>query len=108
MNKLALRAAFLALLLGGLLYWAHLRQPRELAVRIDLTKELPGELSEVDVIVRRDGHVLARHDVQYGAGGAPGTLEFSVRATPGQAELETTLVAKSGPARRNVERVVLR
>jgi hypothetical protein len=106
-SRLWPRLVFLALLAGGLLWWAHLRQPREMTVTIDLTSSLPGEVSEVDVVVRRAGHVLLRHEAHYGAGGAPGTLRLTVRAAPGDAELETTLVYPGKPARRTVEPIRL-
>jgi hypothetical protein len=107
MTKLGLRVVFLAALAGGLIFWVHLRQPRELPVRIDLTRFMPGEISEVDVVVRRDGHVLARHDVRYGAAGAPGTVQFMVHAAPGDAEVETTLVYPGKPAQRMAEHIRL-
>ena len=105
---MVLRAAFLTLLAGGLLLWGELRKPRELTVRIDLTSLLPGEISAVDAVVRRGGHVLARHQAQFGVAGAPGTLEFTVRAAPGDADVETTLIYPGKPARRTVERIKLK
>ena len=102
-----LRAAFLTLLAGGLLLWSQLRRPRELPVTIDLTAMAPGEISEVDAVVRRGGRVLARHEARFGSEGAPGTLKFMVRAAPGAAELETTLVYPGKPARRSVESIRL-
>src|ERR1041384_3710251 len=102
-----LRAAFLTLLAGGLLLWGEVRKPRELTVRIDLTSLLPGEISAVDAVVRRGGHVLARHQAQFGPSGAPGTLEFMVRAAPGDADVETTLMYSGKPSRRLSEHVRL-
>ncbi len=107
MSRLAPRLVFLALLAGGLLYWAHLRQPRDLPVTIDLTGSLPGEITEVDVIVRRSGHVLARHDERFGPAGAPGTLHLTVHAARGDAELETTLVYAGKPAHKSTASVTL-
>ena len=107
MTRLAPRLAFLLLLGGGLLYWAQLRKPRELALQIDLTQALPGEIGEVDVVVRRGAHALARHDVKYGSAGAPGLIELAVHAAPGDAEVETTLVYNGKPARRSVAQITL-
>ena len=89
---LAARLVFLAALAGGLLLWAQHRRPRDLTLQIDLTSALPGEITEVDVVVRRSGRALARHDVSYGSNGAPGLIELLVHAAPGPAEVETTLV----------------
>jgi len=94
------RLAFLVVLGGGLLLWAEFRKPRELRVAIDLSAALPGEITAIDVVVRRDGHALARHEAHYGAAGAPGTIEFVVHARPGEAEVETTLAYASGRAQR--------
>ncbi|HUJ27929.1 MAG TPA: hypothetical protein VLW85_18035 [Myxococcales bacterium] len=102
-----LRAAFFTLLAGGLLLWGELRRPRELPVTIDLTAMTPGEISEIDAIVRRGGHVLGRHQARFGGDGAPGTLKFMVRAAPGDAEMETTLVYPGKGARRTIERIKL-
>lgn len=102
-----LRVAFLALLAGGLLLWGALRKPRELAVTVDLAAMMPGEISEVDAIVRRGGRLLARHEAKFGKEGAPGTLRFMVRAAPGDAELETTLLYPGKPARRTIARIRL-
>src|SRR5205823_2262855 len=60
------RLLFLAALVGGLVYWARLRGPREMVVEIDLTGALPGEITEVDIVVSRDGHALSRTDLHYG------------------------------------------
>jgi hypothetical protein len=92
---------------GALLLWAQLRKPRELVLQIDLTQALPGEITEVDVVVRRGGHALARHDVRYGTAGAPGLVEMSIHAAPGEAEVETTLVYPGKPARRSVAQAML-
>jgi hypothetical protein len=101
------RLLFLAVLGGGLLWWAGLRKPRNLMVSVDLTEALPGDVREVDVVVRRAGHVLARHDVRYGDAGAPATVDLIVHASPGEAEVETTLAYAATPARRSVSRVNL-
>jgi len=101
------RFAVLAVLAGGLILWMRLRQPRDLSLQIDLTAALPGEIAEVDVVVRRDGRALARHDVQYGKSGAPGLLEILVHAAPGPADVETTLVYAGKPASRTVVPVEL-
>src|SRR5438270_2653009 len=98
---LAARLVFLAALAGGLLLWAQHRRPRDLTLQIDLTGALPGEIVAVEVVVRRAGHLLARHDVRYGGSGAPGLVEFQVHAAPGGADVETTLVYAGRPARRS-------
>lgn len=101
------RLLFLALLGGGLLWWSELRKPRELRLAVDLTAVLPGDVREVDVVVSRGGHALARHDVSYGAGGAPGTIDVVLHAAPGEADVETTLRYAAKPPRRSVARVSL-
>ena len=101
------RLLFLAALGGGLLLWAEKRRPRDLRISIDLTEALPGEITEIDVIVRRGGHALGRHDVHYGAAGAPATVELVVHAAAGEAEVETTLGYGSKPSRRSVALVLL-
>jgi len=83
------------------------RQPRDLILLVDLTSALPGDIVEVDVVVRRGDHALARHDVQYGKTGAPGQVEMLVHASPGDAEVETTLVYAGKPARKWVAPVKL-
>jgi len=107
MRRLAPRLIFLALLGGGLLLWSHLRKPRDLRLRIDLTEVRPGEVTDLDVVVRRGGHALARHEVRYDGAGAPATIEVLVHARPGPAEVETTLGYAGKPARRIVARVDL-
>ena len=93
MRRLIPRLLLLAVLGGGLLVWSQLRRP--------------GEVKDVDVIVRRGGHALARHFVRYGAAGAPGAVEFIVFAAPGNAEVETTLAYRQKPSRRSVAQVKL-
>jgi len=107
MRRLAPRLIFLVLLGGGLLLWSHLRKPRDLQLQIDLTDVRPGEVTDVDVVVRRGGHALARHEVRYDRAGAPATVEVIVHARPGPAEVETTLAYEGKPARRIVARVDL-
>ena len=107
MRKLAPRLLFLAFVAGGLVWWSQLRRPRDLRLAVDLTAMMPGNVTEVDVIVRRGDHALARHEVRYGAEGAPATLELIVHAAPGEAEVETTLAYAKQPSRRSVARVQL-
>ena len=107
MRKLAPRLLFLAFLAGGLVWWSQLRRPRDLGLSVDLTAVMPGDVTEVDVIVLRGGHALARHEVRYGAEGAPATVELIVHAVPGAAEVETTLAYAKQPSRRSVARVQL-
>ena len=106
-KPLVLRLVFLLALGGVLLLWAQWRKPRDLVVQIDLTAVLPGEIKEIDIVVRRDGHALARHDVQYGAAGAPGLIEIPVHAAAGKADVETTLVYSGKPAIRNQAQIDL-
>ena len=68
---------------------------------------LPGEIREVDVVVRRAGHALARHDVRYAAEGAPGTISLLVHAAPGEVEVETTLVYAASAGHRSIARIAL-
>ncbi len=107
MRRLLARLLFLGLVAGALLWWSQSRRPRDLGLQIDLTGVEPGGVSKLDVVVRRAGHALGRHEVQYGDGGAPGTVEMIVHAPPGEAEVETTLVSGSGASRRSVSRVTL-
>lgn len=108
MKRVLPRLAFLVLLGGALILWGELRKPRDLVLQVDLTAALPGEIQEVDVVVRRGGHALARHDVRYGAAGAPGLLELVVHAAPGNAQVETSLVSPGKPERRVVSEVELK
>lgn len=101
-RQLVARIVFLALLAGGLLLWSQTRRPRDCALQIDLTQAQPGDVTEVDVVVRRSGHALARRDLTYGSQGAPGLVELTVHAAPGEAEVETTLVYAGKPAVRTV------
>ena len=106
-KKLIYRLVFLALLGGSLLLWAQKRAPRALTLVVDLAEALPGELTEVDVIVTRGGRAVARVDRRYKRGGAPERLSLELRATPGEAEVEATLVYPDKPARRTVGTVIL-
>ncbi len=106
-REILLRVVFVALLGGGLLLWTRGKQPRDLTLQVDLTSALPGDIVEVDVVVRRGGHALARHDVQYGKTGAPGQLDLLIHAAPGDAEVETTLVYAERPAHKSVVQVKL-
>ena len=107
MRKLAPRLLFLAMLGAGLLLWSQLRRPRDLRLAVDLTAVMPGDVTDVDVIVRRGGHTLTRHEVRYGAEGAPATVELIVHAAPGEAEVETTLGYAKQASRRSVARIRL-
>ncbi len=107
MAKALARLVFLALLAVVLLWWSQSRRPRDLRLEVDLTGALPGEVTEADVVVRRSGRALARHEVRYGPSGAPATLEMVVHAPPGDAEVETTLGYGGKPSRRSVSRVKL-
>ena len=108
MNRQAVfRVVFFAALAAGLLFWSRQRRPIDLPLQVDLTSALPGEIVELDVVVRRNGHALGRHDVSYGKEGAPGVIEMSIHAFPGPAEVETTLVYSGRPARKSVSAVEL-
>lgn len=102
-----LRLGFVALLGAGIVLFAQERKPRDLPLVVDLTEALPGSVVEVDLVVRRDGHVLLRKVLETGAAGAPGTLRAVVRARPGDADVEATLSYAQGPAHRSVTRVRL-
>jgi hypothetical protein len=91
---------FLAVLGGGLVFFTWLRSPRDMVVEVDLSGALPGDVVESDVIVSRGEHSLARVDERYGSIGAPDMLRVQVRARPGPASVEVTLVAPGGAARR--------
>jgi len=95
-----LRVAFLAVLAGGLFLFARARSPRDMVVEVDLTSALPGDIVETDVIVYRDERSLARVDQRHGARGAPATIRIPVRAKPGGATVEVTLVSAGGRSRR--------
>jgi hypothetical protein len=105
--RVASRLVFLFLLGGGLLLWAQLRRPRQMLIELDLATALAGEISEVDIVVRREGHALARHQVRYGPSGAPGIVPLALRAPRGEAEVEATLIYSGRPARRIVAQVLL-
>jgi hypothetical protein len=105
---LLLRLGFLALLGGGLLLWSELRRPRDLALDLDLTDALPGDVIEVDLTVSRDGHPLLRLDQKYGRAGAPAVLHLTVRTRPGPAAVDVTLIDARGNARRSRATVELR
>ncbi len=105
---LLLRLGFLLLLAGCLLLWSEVRRPRDLALEIDLTSALPGEIVEVDVTVLRDGRPLLRFDQKYGTAGAPATLDLTVRARPGPVEVDVMLIDARGNARRTRAMVELR
>jgi len=94
------RIGFLLVLAGGLVLFARARSPRDMVVEVDLTSALPGDIVETDVIVYREGRALARVDDRHGARGAPRTLKIPVRARPGGATVEVTLVSAGGASRR--------
>ena len=106
-KKLIYRLLFLALLGGSLVLWSQKRAPRTLALVIDLGQALPGELTEVDVVVTRGGRAVARVDRRYQKGAAPERLDLELRATPGEVEVEATLIYPDKAARRTVGAVVL-
>jgi hypothetical protein len=99
-RQLVLRVAFLAALAGGLLLWARARTPKDLQLIIDLTDALPGEITEIDVVVTRAGRALLRSDRRFALGQAPQRVHLEVRAAPGAAEVEATVLGPGKPARR--------
>ena len=107
MNPRILRFGFLAVLAGGLVLFTHARSPRDMVVEVDLTSALPGDIVETDVIVYREGRSLARVDERYGPGGAPSTVKVAVRARPGAAIVEVTLVSAGGTSRKTESPVEL-
>jgi len=107
MRRVVARLVFLALIGGGLLWWSQSRRPRDLILQVDLSRAFPGDVTEVDVVVRRSGRALGRHQVQYGQKGAPASVEMIVHAPAGEAEVETTLVYLGKPSLRSVARVRL-
>ena len=90
------------------MFWARLRVPRTLPVVIDLTDALPGEVTGIDVTVSRSGRALARVDRRYGASGAPQRVAIEVRAPPGLADVEATLLYRGAPAQRSAAQLDLR
>jgi hypothetical protein len=106
-RQVALRVGFLALLAGGLLLWSRARMPRDVSVVIDLTGALPGELSEVDVVVTRSGRALARVDRRFALGTAPQQVRVQLRAPPGTAEVDATLIYPGRAAHRTQGEVML-
>ncbi len=103
-----LRLGFLLLLAGGLVLWGELRRPRDLALDLDLTGALPGEIVAVDVTVAREGRPLARIEQGHGREGAPATIHVVVRARPGPVEVDAMVVDAQGRARRTQASVELR
>ena len=106
-RRLTLRIAFLAALAGGLLFWSRARNPKDLELVVDLTAALPGELTELDVVVTRNGRALLRSDRRYGKLGAPQRESYQLRAAPGPAEVEATLLSPPKAARRQTVPVQL-
>jgi hypothetical protein len=101
-----LRLVFVVLLGGGL-FWIARGRPRELPLEIELGGADPAALAAVDLVVWREGTALVRVEQRFGAGGAPDLLHAVVRSPPGPAEVELTLLEKSGGARRSRTQVVL-
>ena len=106
-RQIELRIGFVAVLCGGLLLWSRARTPRSVDLIIDLTDALPGEITEIDVVVRRGGSGLLRVDRRFALGSAPQKVHLQVRALQGPAEVETTLVYSGKPARRSQTTVEL-
>jgi hypothetical protein len=99
-RKLLVRLVFVALIIGGTFYWQSTRKPVDMTLAVDLSGARPREISGVDVIVRRGGRPLSRHEMGFGRAGAPPMVEFVVHAAPGNAEIESTLNYAGKPSRR--------
>jgi hypothetical protein len=107
-RKLLIRLAFIALIVGGTFYWQSTRKPVDMTLALELSAAKPREMSGIDVIVRRGGRPLSRHEMSFGGSGAPPTVEFVVHASPGSAEVESTLNYAGKPSRRVTVNVDLR
>jgi hypothetical protein len=99
-RKLLIRFLVIGLVVAGTLWWQRSKKPVDLTLAVDLTAMKPAEISGVDVIIRRGGRSLARHEMTFGKAGAPRTVEFVVRAPPGEAEVESTVNYDGKPSRR--------
>jgi hypothetical protein len=106
-KKLLIRLAVIALVIGGTFYWQRSRKPADMTLALDLTGAKRSEISGVDVLIRRDGRPLSRHEMNFGKAGAPARLEFVVHAPPGSAEVESTLNYAGKPSRRVTVKVDL-
>jgi hypothetical protein len=99
-KKLLIRFAVIALVITGTLWWQRSKKPVDLTLAVDLTAMTPAEVSGIDVIVRRNGRSLSRHEMTFGKTGAPQSVEFVVHAPPGAAEVESTVNYQGKPSRR--------
>jgi hypothetical protein len=64
-RQLLLRLAFLVVLCGGLFLWQRARAPQDLTLMLDLSSARPGEITGCEVLVKRGGEALARHEVEF-------------------------------------------
>jgi hypothetical protein len=99
-RKLLLRLLFLTLIVGGVFFWQRSKVPRDLKLLLDVSAARPSEITGFEVLVRRSGAALARHEVTFGAAHAPAKFELTLHLVPGPADVETTLVYGGKPARR--------
>jgi hypothetical protein len=99
-RRLLLRLGFVFLVVGVAFFWERTRKPADMSLTIDLSSARPREMSGIDVIVRRGGRPIARHEIAFGHAGAPKSVEFVVHARPGTAEVESTLNYAGKPSRR--------
>src|SRR3954467_10336660 len=107
-RKLLLRFVLIGLILGGVYYWQRSRKPVDLTLALDLSEARPREITGLDVVVRRNGKLLNRHEVSGFAGaGAPRTVEMVVHAPPGLAEVESTVDYAAKPSRRTLTTIDL-
>jgi hypothetical protein len=100
------RLLVLALAAAGFFYLARSR-PRDLSLELDLSNARPGSIAAIDLTLRREGKALLRREQRF-TSGAPVLLPIAVHTAPGAAELELTLVDRSGAASRQMLAVELR
>ena len=99
MKRPWLRPAFLALLACGLVFLARGR-PRELPLDVEVRPQGSPQPRSFDLVVRRAGGALLRVEQSFDAVGPPAVVRVSVRAQPGPAEFDLTVVDAQGSARR--------
>jgi hypothetical protein len=99
-KKLLIRFAVIAAVIGATLFWQKSHKPVDLTLAVNLEAMKPREVTGIDVVVRRDGRLLTRHEMTFGTVGAPSNVELVVHAPPGAAEVETTANYQGKPSRR--------
>jgi hypothetical protein len=106
-KRLLIRFVVIALALGGVYLFQRGRKPADLSLAVDLSGARPKEITGIDVVIRRGGRPLSRHEMSFGGSGAPSTLEFVVHAAPGNADVESTLNYQGRPSRRTTVQIDL-